>query len=885
MHINSFFKKGNEFKRPSFSFSFFFFLSFILYIYITNKNNHNNMGKKKVKRNSHVSLPLPGTENNESPTSPKSPVVASSSSTSSPSWWEKVNQWYNPDKGERTPLLINEDKTTKKRRFRCDIKYLIFLLWLLAIFFMCLIVNRFWYKIIDDPKQQLITDPEKLLLSLPKAENTREYLKKYTSEAHVAGTESDLNQAKWTLDKFKEFGLIDSHIETYYPMVNYPISHRLAMVSGPKKFRYEAKLREDPILEDESTLNPDVVPAFHGFSKNGTVKGQVVYANYGSLKDFQYLVDNGVNLNGTIALVRYGTAVRGLKLRAASKFGCIGALIYSDPIDDGPLGKDQPGHENPAKSYPDGPWRTPSSVQRGSVSYISLGAGDPLTPGYAATKDAPRIKPEESDVLTDIPSLPLSWEDALPLLKATQGHGVTKDNDDWKGGFVEVDYYSGPTLGEVELTNHIENKITPIWNVIGRINGTEEPDHAIIFGNHRDAWVYGAVDPSSGSAVLLEIVRTFGELLKTGWKPRRTIIFASWDGEEYGFLGSTEWVENHRDWLKKEGSVYVNLDVAVAGPHFGALASPSLKQILFEVTQNIDDPRTGEPIFEDWVRTTNPTVSELEINQGTKKHKNHHSKKKKEYTIYPKVEALGSGSDFVAFLDHIGIASIDLGFAGDYGVYHSNYDSFHWMEKFGDPNFEYHATAAKVIGNLVFRLATDRILPLHPYDYTKDLKTYIQDIEIYAGQGNQNFTELKNALEILIESTQSFENDLLELKKELKIYDEQQEKENVKDKDNHIIPNKDIDLPTELYSKLKKANHRLSFFERGFIDEEEGIPSRPWFKHIVFAPSLWEGYASQTFPAIMEAINDQKCDELTLAIQQAIQCFEEAKAILNDDYY
>ncbi|CAO3653852.1 unnamed protein product [Cunninghamella echinulata] len=729
---------------------------------------------------------------------------------------------------------------------------------------MSIIIYKFWYKLFDSSKQKVPASPEEFVIKAPSAENTREYLKKYTSEAHLAGSDSDLRQAQWTRDKFKEFG-IDSHLTTYYPMLNYPVSHRLAMISGPEEFRYEAKLREDPISEDEPTLNPDVVPTFHGYSKNGTVQGRVVYANFGSLDDFQYLVDNGIELNGTIALVRYGTAVRGLKLRAASKYGCIGALIFSDPIDDGPYNKEE--HENPAKSYPEGPWRTPSSVQRGSVSYISLLSGDPLTPGYAATKDAPRIKPEDSPGLTDIPSLPISWEDALPLLKATQGHGVTR-KDDWKGGLEDVDYYSGPTLGEVILTNHIENKVTPIWNVIGRINGTEEPDRAIILGNHRDAWVYGAVDPSSGSAVLLEIVRVFGELLKTGWKPRRTIIFASWDAEEYGFVGSTEWVEEHRDWLKKEGSVYVNLDVAVAGPHFGALATPSLNQILFEVAQRIKDPHTDESIFDDWVRTTNPSApsSELPDNvidvQKKKKHK-----KKKEYTVYPKVGTLGSGSDFVAFLDHIGIASIDLGFAGDYGVYHSNYDSFHWMEKFGDPGFHYHATASSLIGHLLYRLSNDRILPIHPHDYTKELTTYIKDIETYA---QQEFQELKDAITTLSVTTEQFEKDLVKLQNDLQIYKDQQQ---------------DIELPTELFSQLKKANHRLTFFERGFIDQEVGIPSRPWFKHVVFAPSLWEGYASQTFPAIVEAINDKNCVQLALAVKQAVKRLEEANAILNDDYY
>lgn len=348
-----------------------------------------------------------------------------------------------------------------------------------------------------------LSNAEKLILELPSNQSVHDYLKKYTSVAHLAGTENDKQQAEWTRDQFESFGL-DAKIDTYWPLLNYPIAHRFAIVSGPKKFRYEAKLTEDPVGEDETSKNPNVIPTFHGYSKNGTVTGRVVYANYGRVQDFQFLKDQNIELEGTIALVRYGGSFRGLKVRAAEVFGCAGVLIYSDPIDDGPLNKDE-RNGNPAESYPKGPWRSKSSAQRGSVQYLSLVTGDPLTPGYAATEHAERINPEDSPGLAKIPSLPLSWEDALPILQATQGLGV-KGGDDWAGGLEEVDYFSGPTEGEAILINHIENKITPIWNVIARIPGTEEADKAIILGNHRDAWVYGAVDPSSGSASLVSDV-------------------------------------------------------------------------------------------------------------------------------------------------------------------------------------------------------------------------------------------------------------------------------------------------------------------------------------------------------------------------------------------
>ena len=350
---------------------------------------------------------------------------------------------------------------------------------------------------------RIIANPEKFILETPSNSSIHDYLKHYTSVAHLAGTDNDKDQAEWTRDQFQSFG-IDAKIETYYPLLNYPVSSRFGIVSGPKKHRYEAKLVEDIVDEDETSKDQNAVPLFHGYSKNGTATGRVVYANYGRLEDFQRLKDQGIKLEGTIALVRYGGSFRGLKVRAAEQFGVVGVLIYSDPIDDGPLGKDE-HNGNPAESYPAGPWRSGSSAQRGSVSYLSLATGDPLTPGYAATKDAPRIKPEDSPGLAKIPSLPLSWEDALPILKATQGLGV-KGGKEWTGGLEGVGYYSGPTEGEAILVNHIENKITPIWNVIGRIEGSEEPNRSIILGNHRDAWVFGAVDPSSGSASLVSLI-------------------------------------------------------------------------------------------------------------------------------------------------------------------------------------------------------------------------------------------------------------------------------------------------------------------------------------------------------------------------------------------
>ncbi|KAI8970020.1 hypothetical protein BDF20DRAFT_995811 [Mycotypha africana] len=674
-----------------------------------------------------------------------------------------------------------------------------------------------------------LTDQEKFALNFPSNDSIRDYLKIYTSESHLAGTANDKKQALWTRDQFESFGL-KTQIETYWPLLNYPISRRLALVSGPKHLQFEAKLTEDPVDDDETSKNPNEVPLFHGYSKNGTVKGRVVYANYGRVEDFQYLKDQGIELKGTIALVRYGGAFRGLKVRAAELFGCAGALIYSDPIDDGPLNKDN--SSNPAKSYPDGPWRSKSSAQRGSVQYFSLIAGDPLTPGYPATENATRIRPEDSKGLAKIPSLPLSWEDALPLLKATQGLGVRGKKEEWVGGLTEVDYYSGPTEGEAILVNHIENKITPIWNVIACIEGKEEPEKAIVLGNHRDAWSYGAVDPSSGSAAFLELAKMFGKLLDTGWQPRRTIILASWDAEEYGLVGSTEWVEDHKERLGKEGVVYINVDTGVSGSHFRAQASPSLNQLLYFVTAHIEDPRTGKSVFDAW------KLDNKVSNGGN-----------------PPVYLLGSGSDFVPFLDHIGIASINLAFVGDYGVYHSNYDSFRWMEKFGDPQFLYHEALVKLWGLLTLQLADPPLLPLYPKDYATELQKYTDSLT--ASAAPHSFPQLQNAIKMLEKATRRFERRRQRLQDRLSEYASLE------------------DIPEVLLKRLEKVNNCLTYFERSFIDAA-GIKGREWFKHVVYAPGLWTGYQSQIFPAIYDSINDNDFEEALLAETRAAEAIQNA---------
>ncbi|KAI9493675.1 hypothetical protein BDB00DRAFT_787780 [Zychaea mexicana] len=697
-------------------------------------------------------------------------------------------------------------------------------------------------------------DASVIIKTVPSSESIREFFHYYAAEPHLAGSHADKRQAEWTRDKFEEFGIPNATIETYYPWLNVPKTRRLAIVSGPEEFLYEATLQEEPIARDPSSSHPDAIPTFHGYSADGNVTGSVVYVNYGRLTDFQFLAARGVNFTGTIALMRHGNIARGLKVGTAEKFGCIGALLYSDPMEDGPFNKESADGE-PSESYPNGPWRSPSSVERGTVHYMSILPGDMLTPGYAATENATRLDPEEAYAMPKIPSLPISWSDALPLFQAMEGLGL-KGEIDWLGGLCEVNYYSGPSAAQVNLVNINDYQIKPVWNVIGKIEGAIEPHRAVIIGTHRDAWGFGGADSSSGSAVLLELTRVLGLLLERGWQPRRTLIIASWDGQGYGSIGSTEWVEDNKSWLDDEAIVYINVDQAVTGPNFSAQASPLLNNLIYDITQEIWDPRTSTTVYEAWKQDRET--------MAVQKHKNHHDDAG-EAPIAPLVkmiDPLGGGSDYMAFFDHLGITSMSMSFNGDYGVYHSNYDSIFWMEHFGDPTYEYHQTMVRIWGLLALRLSSDALIPMSPLDYSKELS--IRVASMADDQGCATLPELSAAVSALHETTMHFEHKLHKLHKKL-------HKHHL-----DIFKHK----KKKLLKKLVKYNERLAQFERGFIDPV-GLPGREWFKHIVYAPGLWTGYQAEMFPSIVEAIDQGASPSFTREMEErAARFIESARGLL-----
>ncbi|EME83696.1 uncharacterized protein MYCFIDRAFT_215389 [Pseudocercospora fijiensis CIRAD86] len=630
---------------------------------------------------------------------------------------------------------------------------------------------------------------KKTLLETPDGKKAREWSQYYTAGPHLAG--KNLSQAEWTKDKWIEFGVHSAEVVAYDVYINYPLDHRLALLKDGQ-VDFEATLEED-VLEDDPTTNlTDRVPVFHGYSASGNVTGQFVFANYGSYQDYEDLVNAGIDLKGKIALVKYGDIFRGLKVKRASELGMIGVVMYSDPGDDGDITEEN-----------------------------AVAPGDPTTPGYPSKPGAPR-EPVDGKI-PDIPSLPISYKEALPLLKALNGHGPNASSfgSSWQGGGLEykgVQYNIGPSPESVTINLHNEQEYvtTPLWNVIGVINGTIS-DEVIVIGNHRDAWIAGgAGDPNSGSASLNEVVRSFGKALAAGWKPHRTIVFASWDGEEYGLIGSTEWVEEYLPWLAGTTVAYVNVDVGASGPRFKTSAAPVLNKAIYDVTSQVQSP--------------NQTIKGQTVRDLWNGH----------------ISTMGSGSDFTAFQDFAGISSIDVGFSpGPTDAvyhYHSNYDSFHWMDNYGDVGFQYHVTIAKIILLLVAKLVEEPIVPLNATDYAIGLAKYIDSVKAVAQDSKLDLSTLSEPFEKIDEAIAHFKDASIEFDASAERLVELISQPSVSSK-----------RKQKLYEAIKTTNQKYKFLERQFL-HGAGLDSRSWFKHVVFAPGLWTGYAGATFPGLVEAL-------------------------------
>jgi len=643
----------------------------------------------------------------------------------------------------------------------------------------------------------------------------RDYHRYFTSKPHPAGTKNDYEVAQYIAAEWKKQGLEAVVIRQYDVLGTRPVSTMLEMVA-PKK--YTAMLREQPYDVDPDTKNPEIASAWIGFSSSGEVTAPVVYAHSGNPEDYEVLRQHGIDVKGKIVLVRYSNpySYRGFKALTAQRMGAAALLIYSDPAEDG---------YTKGKVFPDGPWGPESHIQRGAITYDFMVPGDPLTPGWASIPGAKRIPESAAVSLPHIIALPLSWHDAQPLLENMDGPVAPED---WQGGLPITYRLSGSVTAHLKV--EMDNSTQPYYVVEGRIRGSDFPDEWVLLGNHHDAWEYGGVDPSSGTASMMEMTRAFGAMLKQGIRPRRTLIFGSWDGEEVGLTGSTEWGEQFADELRAKLVAYLNVDSSAGGPNFHGGASGSLAPMLVETTHSIQNP-SGGTLHDAWLKST-----------STERQEEHDSQPVNDANLVN--TRIGSGSDHTVFLNFLGRPVITLEFDGPYGVYHSMYDDFFWMNQFGDPGYKYHAAMSQLWGVTALRLAQADVLPL--------------DFEFYGNTVNQFLSEL--------EKNKRFDPAKLQL---TSAHEAAMEWASAAAQTNALL-NRATATGKLDTKQLTMINQLLMQGEANFI-LPEGIPGRPWFKHLLYSSRYT--YAHLELPAITEAVESGNWPEaqrqtaiLTLAI-------------------
>ncbi|HEX4156476.1 MAG TPA: M28 family metallopeptidase [Acidobacteriaceae bacterium] len=662
-----------------------------------------------------------------------------------------------------------------------------------------------------DPAAELKLDTA--FMAVPDPRLAGEELKILTAEPHWASSPEDYKTAQYVAEKFKAAGL-DTKIVPFRVWLNKPIKIQIEafdangkrLMSGPSPEHVDpTAYGGDPFQND-----PRILPAFNSSSPSGDVTTDVVYANYGTLADFDRLQQLGISVKGKIVLVRYGQNFRGVKVYIAQQRGAAGVLIYSDPADDG---------YDRGDKYPRGPYRPDSGVQRGSVQFLPIYPGDPETPGIASTPDLPdsqRITDPAKMNQPSIPSNPLSYKDAAPILEALNGPVVPHE---WQGG-LPFAYHLGGT-GAVKVHMHLEQdyKLRTIWDVIGTIVGTDpaEKEDWVVAGNHRDAWVFGAVDPNSGTAAMLEAVHGLGELLKQGWHPKRRIVICSWDAEEEGLMGSTEWAEGHANHLA-HAVAYFNTDVGVSGPDFSAAAVPSLKEFVRDVTRQVPSPKGGT-VYEQWQRSQTENRHRRAINPfSAPSNSTTHSE-----AVH--IGDLGSGSDYTPFIQHLGVPSTDIGSDGPYGVYHSAFDDYSWFTKFADPTFVYEQQQARVFGLEILHMADADVLPY-------DDKTYGQEVVGYLRAAQQRAAEADLTVDFSEANAAAARFAVA---------------------GDHVsqIQTKAVSLDASARARL---NHALRDAEEALLNDA-GLPNRPWYRHTIYAPGEYTGYAAVVIPGVNEGID------------------------------
>ncbi|HEY6809467.1 MAG TPA: transferrin receptor-like dimerization domain-containing protein [Gemmatimonadales bacterium] len=645
---------------------------------------------------------------------------------------------------------------------------------------------------------------EQALRAVPNRDTLRAQMRDLSAVPHEAGTERSHAVAERILARFKAFGL-DAHIETFEALMPRPVSRTLELV-GPERF--VAQLKEPALPDDPTSGQTDQLPTFNAYSPDGDVTGELVYVNYGIPEDYHVLDSLGISVRGKIVIARYGNSWRGIKPKLAAEHGAIGCLIYSDPRDDGYFEDD---------IYPKGPMRPWQGVQRGSVMMMETHPGDPLSPGWASVPGGRRLTIAEATTIEKIPVLPISYGDAMPLLR-NLGGPVAPER--WRGA-LPITYHIGGGPARVHLAVSFDWKTRPLYDVIATIRGATDPDQWVIYGNHHDAWVNGANDPIAGQVALDETARSLGALLKTGWRPARTIILAAWDGEEWGLLGSTEWAEGHAAELADKAVTYYNSDTNDRG-WFGASGSHSLQRFFEQVARDITDPVTGK--------------SALDVAQS-----HDHARRGRDSTADTAfaIGALGSGSDYSSFIDHLGIASADVRYGGEThdGIYHSIYDSWTFYGRFLDTSYAYGVAEAQTMGTALVRMADAPVLPFEFRAAAKTYRRYADEVEKLAQRNDTtkglDLSGVRAALARLDSAADHYEAALAPL---------------------DAVPAATL---RRRHAALAAVNHQIAQTERALTDTA-GLPNRPWYQHLIYAPGYYTGYGVKTLPGIREAVEQRR---------------------------
>jgi N-acetylated-alpha-linked acidic dipeptidase len=686
-------------------------------------------------------------------------------------------------------------------------------------------------------------------------EEQRAWLQLMAAQPNEVGAPHDKENADWTLAQFRAFGW-DAHIETFKVLYPTPIAESFELL-GDHPFK--AALHEPPVAGDASSAQTaNVLPPYLAYQGDGDVTAPVVYANYGMPEDYKLLAENGIDVRGKIVITRYGGGWRGLKPQLAQEHGAVGCLIFSDPADDG---------YGPGDPYPKGGTRPPEGVQRGSVQEMMIYPGDPLTPGVGATEDAKRLSRAEAKTILKIPALPISYADVRPFLEAMGGPVAPKSFR----GQLPITYHLGPSSANARLMVRSDWSLKPVYDVIATIKGAQEPDQWVVRGNHHDGWVFGAWDPLSGNVALLEEAKSMGALLKTGWRPKRTIVYASWDGEEPGLIGSTEWAEAHAAELQRHAVVYVNSDTNSRG-FLGAEASHDLQRLINEAADDVTDPETKVSVaarLKASVAVRARTETRLE-------------REAKGLAAGGDLEvgALGSGSDYSAFLQHLGVASVNLGYGGEDqqgGVYHSVYDTWEHFGRFGDPSFDYGVALAATAGRLVLREADADVLPLQFTGFADAIGLYVDELKKLDGDLRtkaeaQNRLLDAHAYSLAADPTETFvppaaepvgpaldlaplETAVAHLKRSAHAYDAA------------------LASARPSPAKLRRLNAILQKIDQSLLDPE-GLPGRPWFKNLAYAPGVLTGYGAKTLPGVREAIEGSRFGEAKTYVAKTAAALE-----------